>query len=247
MLKALLVDDEKVSRDVLAGYIRKYCPDVSLAGEAANIEQARKQIDSLRPDLLFLDIEMPRGNGFDLLEQIPDPAFDIIFVTAFSDYAIRALNVSAAYYILKPVSIEELVKAVDKVKKIREERGSWKPTQVLFENLNTSVKQNQKIVLPLLNGFEIVKVGDIIRCRANDNFTEFYFTTGKKMMICRTLKYYEGVLADYDFIRVHKSHLVNKHHIKRYMKGSGGTLVMTDDSEIDVSPNYKGGFLSELS
>ena len=246
-MKALIIDDEKVSRDVLTGYIQKYCPGVSVAGEAENIDEAKKLIGKLHPDLLFLDIEMPRGNGFDLLEQLPDTDLDIIFVTAFNDYAMKALNLSAAYYILKPVSIEELVKAVEKVKKLREDRKGWAPAKVLLENLSSSAMQNQKVVLPLLNGFEIVKVGEIVHCKANDNFTEFHLLSGKKIMICRTLKYYEELLAGYDFARVHKSHLVNKNHIKRYLKGKGGSLVMIDNTTIDVSPTYKDSLLSDFS
>lgn len=247
MLKALLVDDEKVSREVLTNYLVKYCPDVIITGEAENITEAKKLIGKHQPDLIFLDIEMPKGNGFDLIEQLPDADLDVIFVTAFSEYAMTALNLSAAYYILKPISIDELIKAVEKVKKLKEERNGWSPAKVLLENLNNSVKQGQKIVLPLLNGFEVVKVGDIVHCKANDNFTEFYFLSGKKMMICRTLKYYEELLAGYDFVRVHKSHLVNKNHIVRYMRGKGGSVIMTDNSTIDVSPTYKDALLSDFT
>ena len=239
-MNAIIVEDEKVSREILAAYVRKYCPGVNLKAEAANIAEAKVFIDTLKPDLVFLDIEMPKGNGFDLLEQYPDPSFEVIFVTAFNEYAIEAFNFSAAYYLLKPVSIDELVKAVDKVKLLRSSRDPWSPTKVLLQNIQNSVKQEKKIALPLLDGFEVVRTGDIIRCAANDNFTEFYFSNGKKMMICRTLKFYEDLLKDHDFLRVHKSHLVNKQHIKRYTKGKGGSLTMIDGSVVDVSATYKG-------
>jgi len=238
-MNAIIVEDEKVSREILASYIRKYCPDINLKGEAVNITEAKNLIDSVKPDLVFLDIEMPKGNGFDLLEQYADPSFEVIFVTAFNEYAIEAFNFSASYYLLKPVSIDELVKAVEKVKQLRNSRDSWSPTKILLQNIQSSVKQEKKIALPLIDGFEVVRTGDIIRCAANDNFTEFYFTNGKKMMICRTLKFYEDLLKDHDFIRVHKSHLVNRHHIKRYTKGKGGSLTMIDGSVVDVSASYK--------
>ncbi len=239
MISAIIVEDEKVSRNVLAGYIKKYCPGIQLIGEAANIDEAQQLIDNLKPQLVFLDIEMPKGNGFDLLERYPETNFEVIFVTAFNDYAIQAFNCSAAYYLLKPISIDELVKAVDKIKQLLDEKTNWSPTKVLLENIRNAIGQDHKIALPLLNGFEVVKTGDIIRCQANDNFTEFYFVNGKKMMICRTLKFYEELLKDHGFLRVHKSHLVNKNHIKRYTKGKGGSLTMADNSSVDVSSTYK--------
>jgi len=246
MLKAVIIEDEKVSREVLANYIKKYCPDVDVLGSAEDISRGIACINKYNPDIVFLDIEMPKGNGFDLLEKIGNITFETIFVTAFSNYAIRALNLSAAYYILKPVSIDELVKAVEKVKKLRLEKTQRSPTRVLLENLQTSVKQNKKIVLPLLDGFEMVEVKDIVWCGANDNFTTFHFLSGKSMMICRTLKFYQELLADYDFVRVHKSHMINKHHIVKYHKGKGGSITMADGANLDVSPGYKDNLMNEL-
>ena len=239
MISAIIVEDEKVSRKVLTEYIKKYCPDIQLLGEAGNIDEAQKLIEQNKPQLVFLDIEMPKGNGFDLLERFKNINFEVIFVTAFNDYAIQAFNFSAAYYLLKPISIDELIKSVEKIKHILAEKTQWSPTKILLENIQNAIGQEQKIALPLLNGFEVVKTSDIVRCQANDNFTEFYFVNGKKMMICRTLKFYEELLKDHGFLRVHKSHLVNKNHIKRYMKGKGGSLTMADNSTVDVSSTYK--------
>jgi two-component system LytT family response regulator len=239
MISAIIVEDEKVSRKVLTEYIKKYCPDIELLGEAGNIDDAQKLIEQNKPQLVFLDIEMPKGNGFDLLERFKDINFEVIFVTAFNDYAIQAFNFSAAYYLLKPISIDELIKSVEKIKHILSEKTQWSPTKILLENIQNAIGQEQKIALPLLNGFEVVKTSDIVRCQANDNFTEFYFVNGKKMMICRTLKFYEELLKDHGFLRVHKSHLVNKNHIKRYTKGKGGSLTMADNSTVDVSSTYK--------
>ena len=238
-MNAIIIEDEKVSREILATYIRKYCPEVNLKGEATDIIEGAKLIDTIKPDLVFLDIEMPKGNGFDLLEKYPDASFEVIFVTAFNEYAIEAFNFSAAYYLLKPLSIDELTKAVDKVKQLKRSAESWSPTKILLQNIQNAAKQEKKIALPLIDGFEVVRTGDIIRCAANDNFTEFYLVSGKKIMICRTLKFYEDLLREHDFLRVHKSALVNKHHIKRYKKGKGGSLTMIDGSEVDVSVTYK--------
>ena len=240
MLKAVIVEDELASRETLAVYLQRYCPDVELVGMAESVSTGIELINKTNPDLVFLDIEMPRGNGFDLLEQIGNVTFDTIFVTAFSNYAIKALNLSASYYILKPVDIDELVNAVAKVKEARKTKQAMRPTQVLVENLHsTGGKQHSKIVLPLLEGFEVLQVKDIVRCQANDNFTDFYFSNGKKMMICRTLKFYEELLSESGFMRVHKSHLINLDHIKKYLKGKGGQVVMADDSVVDVSPQKK--------
>ena len=239
MLKAVIIEDEKVSREVLKNYIEKYCPDVEVTDSAEDITKGIASINKYKPDIVFLDIEMPKGNGFDLLEKIENITFETIFVTAFSNYAIKAINFSAAYYILKPVSIDELIKAVEKVKKLKQEKQQWSPTRVLLENIQTTVKQNKKIVLPLLDGFEMVEIKEIVSCSANDNFTSFNFVSGKKMMICRTLKFYQELLSEYDFIRVHKSHMINKNHIVKYKKGKGGILIMSDGSQIDVSSGYK--------
>jgi two-component system LytT family response regulator len=239
-LKAVIVEDELASRETLAVYLSKYCPDVQLMGTAESVSTGIELINRVKPDIVFLDIEMPRGNAFDLIEQVGDIDFDIVFVTAFSNYAIRAINLSASYYILKPVDIDELVKAVEKIKESRSGKGpSVKHSNILAENLRSTSSQQRKIVLPLMEGFEVLPVSEIIRCEANDNFTDFHISNRKKMMICRTLKFYEEVLSESGFMRVHKSHLVNMDHVKKYLKGKGGQLVMADDSVIDVSPQKK--------
>jgi len=239
MLTAVIVEDEAASRETLEAYIKKYCQEVKLLGSADSVKSGFELIKKYNPDIVFLDIEMPHGNAFDLLEQVENINFATIFVTAFSNYAIKALNFSASYYILKPIDIDELIKAIVKVKEEKKKNAHFLQTKVLIENIQSESKQSQKLVLPLIEGFEVVKVGDIIRCKANNNFTYFYFKADSKQLICRTLKFYEDLLCEYDFVRVHKSHLVNMQHIKRYKKGKGGQLVMNDDSVVDVSANKK--------
>ena len=239
MLKAIIVDDEKISRNILNDYLTKYCPDVTIVALAESANEGLSAIKKYKPDILFLDVEMPKGNGFDLLEQIEEINFETVFVTAFDNYAIQALNYSAAYYILKPVSIDELISSVEKIKRKKEKNQTENHTKILLENINTANIQQQKIVLPLQDGFEVVSVKDIIHCNAHDNFTDFYFIEKSKMMICRTLKFYEELLSDSGFIRVHKSHLINLNHVVKYTKGKGGQLTMTNGSVIDVSPNKK--------
>jgi two-component system LytT family response regulator len=236
MLKAIVVDDEASSRNVLKDYITKYCPDLQLIGEADSVQTAKALIDKNKPDILFLDVEMPKGNGFDLLEQLSHVDFETIFVTAFDHYAIQALNYSAAYYLLKPVSIDELIAAVDKIKNQKDKNKPAFHNQILLENIYATTAQQKKIVLPLLDGFEVVKIEDILYCNANDNFTDFHFKSKSKMMICRTLKFYEELLFESGFLRVHKSHLVNLEQIVKYTRGKGGMLTMSDGVEISVSP-----------
>lgn len=239
MLKAVIVEDEAISREILAGYINRYCPDVELLAEADNIKAGIAAIHKHKPDIVFLDVEMPKGNGFDLLEQVGEVNFETVFVTAYGNYAMKALNYSAAYYILKPVSIDELVAAVSKIKQQRQKEKIPVQTKILLENIQVSQQQNFKIVLPLLDGFEVVQVKDIVHCEANDNFTDFFLLGKPKKMICRTLKFYEDLLGDSGFMRVHKSHLINLDHIIKYTKGKGGQVTMADGSVIDVSPNKK--------
>ncbi len=246
MLTAVIVEDEKVSRELLAGYLAKYCKDVELLAQTDSVQSGLQAIKQYKPDIVFLDVEMPKGNAFDLLEQVGEINFETVFVTAFSNYAVQALNYSAAYYILKPVSIDELIAAVEKIKKQKEENKVAIHTKVLLDNLQSYNKKNYKVVLPLIDGFEVVPVKNIIRCEANDNFTDFHFTSGPKKMICRTLKFYEQLLGDAGFVRVHKSHLVNIDYIKKYTKGKGGQLTMEDGSIIDVSPNKKDEVISKF-
>lgn len=245
-LKAIIVEDELASRETLTSYLIKYCPVVELIAEADSVKSGLEAIKKHKPDVVFLDIEMPFGNAFDLLEQIEKVDFEVVFVTAYSNYAIQALNMSASYYILKPISIDELVKAIEKITQKRAEQEMPVHSKVLLENIQAVNKHNHKIVLPQLNGFDVVKINDIIRCQANDNFTEFYLTNGTKKLISRTLKFYEDLLKDFDFVRVHKSHLINMQYVVKYLKGKGGQVEMTDGSVVDVSVNQKAAFLEKF-
>jgi two-component system LytT family response regulator len=245
-LRAVIVEDEEVSRETLRNYLNKYCPDIQVVAEATNVKEGIAEISRHKPAVVFLDVEMPYGNAFDLLESIDDITFETVFVTAYSNYAVQALNFSAAYYILKPVDIDELVKAVEKIKENILKNKEFLHTRVLIENIKIENKQLQKVVLPLIDGFEVVRVNDIIRCEANDNFTKFHLLNGRKLLICRTLKFYETLLEHYDFIRVHKSHLINFQHISQYKKGKGGQAIMSDGACVDISPNQRDGLLEKF-
>lgn len=245
-IKAVIVEDEAASRETLRSYLTKYCSEVIVVDEADSVKSGLEVIQKHKPEVVFLDVEMPFGNAFDLLEQVENHDFETIFVTAFDHYAMKALNFSASYYILKPIDIDELIKAVNHISdKLKTKEHSLR-TKVLIDNLKIENKQLQKIILPLIDGFEVVQVKTIIRCQANDNFTQFYFDDGNKQLICRTLKYYEEILTELDFVRIHKSHLINLHYLRRYKKGKGGQVIMSDGSEIEVSASKKKEFLERF-
>jgi len=238
-IKAIVVDDEEASRETLANYLSKYCPDVDVVAMCDSVITGLEAIRRHDPVLVFLDIEMPYGNAFDLLDQAGDIKFETVFVTAYSNYAIKAINASAACYLLKPIDIDELISAVEKVKTGIGKKDQVFHTRILAENMQELGMQSKKVVLPVIDGFEIVKMNEIIRCQGNGNFTDFFFSDRSKKMICRTLKFYEEILTDHDFMRVHKSHLVNMRFVKAYKRGKGGTLVMEDGSQVEVSPSKK--------
>ncbi|MFK8010733.1 MAG: LytR/AlgR family response regulator transcription factor, partial [Marinicellaceae bacterium] len=228
-IKAIIIEDELQSREILKQYLAKYCSNVTLEGEASNINEGEALINSTSPQLVFLDIEMPFGSGFDLLERLPKIDFEVVFITAYSDYAIQALNLSAAYYILKPIAIDDLIAAVDKVKeKLTEGESGFSATKLLAENIKAIHQQSQKMVLPKMDGFDVVKIADIIRIEAADNYATVYAVGNKKYVISKTLKHYEDLLTDYGFLRSHKSHLVNLSHIVKYKKGKTGELYLTE-------------------
>ncbi len=237
-LKAIIVEDEASSREILRNYLKKYCPDIRVSAEASNIDDALMVIKKEKPDLVFLDVEMPFGNAFDLLERLGNRDFDIIFVTAYDHYAKDALNHHASYYLTKPISIDELIKATDYVIDIRQ-----KEDQLSDSILPSANSINGKITVPLLDGFEVLEVASIQYCKADDNYTEIHLNN-KKMLVSKTLKYFEEALARFPFARVHKSYLVNIESIVKYKKGKGGSVVLKNGEEIMVSASRKQQLLS---
>jgi two-component system LytT family response regulator len=239
-IKSVIVEDELAAREVLKNYLSKYCPQVEVIGEAQNIKEAVPLLHELQPQLVFLDVEMPFGNAFDVLEACKDLHFETIFVTAFSEYSLKALNQSAAYYLLKPISIEELIVAVNKVHHQVMNHEIFNRNKIIVENFHESKPEKQQVILPTLEGFEVVKMEEIVRLRGNGNFTDLYLNNGTKKMVCRFLKHFSEILP-LPFIRVHKSHIININCVKAYNKG--GIIILNDGAEIEVSPTYKEEFL----
>ncbi len=238
-LNAIIVEDEETSREILRNYISKYCPSVNVIGEAGGIEEGLVLIRNNSLDLVFLDVEMPYGNAFDLLDKVGDREFETVFVTAYDHYAIEALNAHASYYLLKPISIDELIKAVDYVTNIKQKEDSLQD-QVL-EPVHTQV--TGKITIPLQNGFEVLAIEDILYCQADDNYTHIY-VNDKKKLVSKTLKYFDEILSPKGFARIHKSYLVNVNAITEYKKGKGGSVKLKNGKELMVSASKKSDLLA---
>ena len=239
-ITAVIIDDEKIARDVLRNYLTKYCPQVEILGEAENIKEAVPLIAEKLPQLVFLDVEMPFGNAFDVLEATKDFQYETIFITAFSQYSLQALNKSASYYILKPIDIQELILSVYKVVESLENKEELNRNKILLENLKLK-PEKQQLILPTLQGFDVVKTEDIVRLQADGNFTQVFFNDGSKKMVCRFLKHFDDLLET-PFVRVHRSHIINAHFVKSYHKN--GEIILNDEVEIEVSGTYKENFLA---
>jgi two-component system LytT family response regulator len=241
-IKSIIVEDEASAREALKSYLAKYCPQVEVIGEATNAKEADGLLHEMHPQLVFLDVEMPFGNAFDVLDNCKDIYFETIFVTAYSEYSLRALNQSAAYYLLKPISIEELIVAVNKVQSHILNNEMSARNKVLLENFRESQPEKRQVILPTLEGFEVVKMENIVRLQGNGNFTDIYLKDKTKKMVCRFLKHFEEILPP-PFIRIHKSHIVNIDYVQSYHKNSGGYVLLEDGNEIEISSAYKAAFL----
>ena len=243
MIKTVVIDDEPEGRNAVSNILTRYCDDVEIIGEADTVASGIKLIQTVQPQLVFLDIQMPDGSGFNVLENCTDVAFHVVFVTAYHQYAVKAFQFSAIDYLLKPVNPEQLLHAVEKVKNYT---PSLSQAPERINTLLTNNKLLKKLALPTLNGYRFIKIDDIIRCEANSNYTVFYLTSDKPIMVTRTLKEYEQILDEKRFMRVHQSHLINLEYVIGYLKGEGGTAIMNDGSEVEISRRKKEVFLRRM-
>jgi len=242
MIKSVIIDNEKKSRKTIRNFLQKYCNDVEILGEADGVESGIDLIQKTNPELVFLDIEMTDGTGFKLLESIDDIQFSVIFVTAYSAYAVKAFKISAVDYLLKPINPEELIEAIDKYKKETDLKGIHTKLEVLLSNQN-NVK---KIAFPTSEGIELVKIDEIIHCEASDNYTSIYLKNEKRILVSKTIKEYDTMLSEFDFFRIHQSHLVNLSYIAKFNKNDGGYVVLENGKKLPISRRNKQGFLEKL-
>jgi two-component system LytT family response regulator len=245
MLQAVIIDDEAKGRELIKMIVTANCPGVKIAGEASNIKEGYELIMRTEPHLVFLDIEMPGGSGFDLLARINEINFEVVFITAFDQYAIKAIKFSALDYLLKPVDEDELIVIVKKV----EDNYVRKTHNNAVANLLNNTKkhsENPKIGLTTTDGLDFIEIKNIMRCEADGKYTSVFLNNEKRLLVSKNLKEFEDLLIEFNFFRIHHSHLVNLDYIKKYQSGRGGYVIMNDGSTITVSQRKKEEFLSNL-
>lgn len=246
-INTLVIDDDPDSRLVALTYLTKYFPDINVIGEGDSVEQGLDLIRRLQPDLILLDIEMPDGTGFDLLRQVGEKKFEVIFITAFNAYAIDAFRYSAIDYLLKPLSIADLKESLLKVREKIQVKMFEKHWASLTYNLEHKSNYERRLAIATTTGFVFVDVKEITRCESSSNYTLFHFASGRKMTSSRNLGYYEELLPPEKFFRIHHSHLINIDFLDQYNKtGGGGTVIMKDGSELDVSQRRREEFLQKV-
>ena len=244
MLRAILIDDEPECLRSLAYDLTQPDPVVEVVAQCTNGKDAIKAIHALRPDVLFLDIDMPYINGFDLLEMVPDGQFDVIFTTAFDQYAIQAFRISAIDYLLKPIDPEALRLAVEKVVALREKGIAKRPFGFLIQQLKDLENNNvRRIALPTFDGLEFVLLDDILYCQSDGAYSYVHFADGSHLYISKALRYLEDALCQFHFFRVHNSYIVNLNHVRKYSKSDGGVLMLTNGDKVRVSRAKKDEFL----
>jgi two-component system LytT family response regulator len=247
-IKAIIVDDEKNNRITLAKLIEKFCPQVSIAAECDSVDAAISALENTAADVVFLDVEMPAKNGFDLLAHYNyNFPFEVIFTTAYSQYAVKAFRFSALDYLLKPVDPEELIRAVHKLTVKKSEEIKNKQFHLLEQKIGNKELGKKQLAISTLEGIYFTSLDEIIHVDADSSYTKIYLVSGDMIMSSKPLKYFEELLEDYDFVRVHQSHIINLKHIRRYVRGDGGQVIMMNGTEIEVSRRKKDDLLAKIS
>lgn len=234
-IRSMIIDDESNNVENLRTILNTYCHDIDVVADASNADDGIAAIKAHRPDLLFLDIQMPGKSGFDVLRAFTHIYFEVIFITAYDQYGIQAIKFSALDYLLKPINISELKLAVEKARKKILAKQKDSNIENLLEYIKAGNKDVPKIALPTLQEIMYVKVSDIIRCEASNNYTTFYLQNGEQVLVCKTLKEFAELLTPYNFIRTHQSHLVNLHFVKSLLKEDGGSLLLNDRTKVPIS------------
>lgn len=245
-LKTIIVDDEQDAVNFIRSIIDEYCPKLEVVGTAHSAREGAKLIIERGPNLVFLDVEMPHGSGFDLLAKFPEKSFDVIFITAFNHYAIKAIKFSAVDYILKPININEFITAVDKaIDKRNNPENRYESFTTLLENVRSSLPA--KLAIPTSDGMEYLNTQEIIRIEADRSYSWFYLINHRKVLVSRNLKEYQELLSERNFFRTHNSHLVNLEHVKKFIRHEGGAVELDDGSQIPISRGKRDLFLLQMS
>ncbi len=246
-LITIVIDDEPDAVDFITSIIGEYCPDLEVAGKAHNVKDGVQLIKEIKPELVFLDVEMPHGTGFDLLTHFPDKDFEVVFITAFNHYAIKAIKFSAVDYILKPININEFIEAVGRVVQKRNSnayRGN-ENFEALLENIRSA--NPTRLVIPTSDGKEYLNPNEIIRIEADRSYSWFFISDKRKILVSRHLKEFQDLLNDRNFFRPHNSHLINLDYVKKYVRHDGGYIEMLDGSQVPISRNRKDLFLAHMA
>ena len=244
MLKAILIDDEPECLKSLAHDLKMHCPGVQILEQCQSGKEGIKAINTGHPDVVFLDIDMPYINGFDLLEMVPNVDFEVIFTTAYDKYALQAFRISAVDYLLKPIDATALTEAVNKVRILRERGNTPKQISFLIQQIKDLESNNvRKVALPTFDGLEFIDLDDILYCQSDGAYSNVFFTDGSKLYISKTLRYLEDALCNFHFFRVHNSYIVNLNHVKKYTKTDGGLLVLSNGEQVRVSRSKKDELL----
>jgi two-component system LytT family response regulator len=245
--KALIIEDEVLNSDFLKHLLQEFCPDIEVAGVAMNVEDAVAFINRQSPQIVFMDIELQTATGFDVLQQVKDHDFEVIFTTAYDHYAIKAIKFSAIDYLLKPINFEELQLAVDKAIESLQVKEKDNKLELLIKNVRRPAGEDFSISLSTSEGVEFVPLSQIIRLEAKGPYTTFFMKNGINLMVCKNLKEYELLLTDHGFFRLHNSYMVNMKEVKKMIKADGGYAVMNDEAMIAISPKKKDEFLALMS
>jgi two-component system LytT family response regulator len=244
MKKILIIDDEKPTREFIRRMLESFKLNVAIFIDGENVESGIKAIEEIQPDLVLLDIQMPDGNGFDVLRRVQYKKFEVIFITAFQEFAIQAIKFSALDYILKPIDMEELHSSVIRALDAIHEKADESQFSVLQNNIQPN--QKRKLVLKTLESIHVVDIDNIIRCEADKNYTSFFLADGKRILVSKTLKDYDTMLSGHSFFRAQQSHLINTNYIERYDKQDGGYVIMKDGASVPLSPAKKDQFFQLL-
>ena len=245
MLRTIVIDDEKLSREVICNYLKVYCPDIEVVTTASSVKTAYKSIKKYDPDFIFLDIEMADGKGFDLLMMFDIIDFKVIFVTAYSEYAVKAFRFSAVDYLLKPVKIDELISAVEKIKSMNEKGTDNEFISALIKNITSRSEIPQILVIPHSKGFDVLKIPEIIMCQADGYCTNIYLTGNRKVLSSKNLKHFNDLLQEHGFVRIHNSYLISINHVTGYNRQ--GVVFLTGGGKAHLGDSYKAEFTRKFN